>query len=320
MPNDIPPSLTTSVDALSFAGAMQAAATSVLLGAGTNTHTGRAYKRALADFLRWYAAQGEPPPPLSRPMARAYREALIEQGIAASSINQRLAAIRGLASELALLGVLPEPIAVGITQVKNVKQQGKRLGNWLTKEQAQALLDSPNTKTLRGLRDRAILAVFLGAGLRRDEVSNLTVAHLQQRDGHWALVDIFGKHHRIRTVPIGVWVYAAIHAWLERARITECAMFRAINRGDRMTSDAPMTDQAVRNIVKGYLSVLGFQGVAPHDLRRTFAKLAQTGGAPIQQIQMSLGHASVKTTEIYLGTDQDFTNAPSDVIGLSIGK
>ena len=79
-----------------------------------------------------------------------------------------------------------------------------------------------------------------------------------------------------------------------------------------------MTDQAIYNIVVGYAEQLEKDGIAPHDLRRTFAKLAHKGGSPIDQIQLSLGHDSIQTTEKYLGVEQDLTDAPCDHLGLRI--
>ena len=79
-----------------------------------------------------------------------------------------------------------------------------------------------------------------------------------------------------------------------------------------------ITPQAIRNIVAGYALKLENQGIAPHDLRRTFAKLAHKGGSPIDQIQLSLGHDSIQTTEKYLGVEQDLTDAPCDHLGLRI--
>lgn len=68
--------------------------------------------------------------------------------------------------------------------------------------QAQALLNAPDITTTKGLRDRAIIAVLLGCGLRRSEVAALTLKHIQQRDGRWCIVDLVGKHGRVRTVPM----------------------------------------------------------------------------------------------------------------------
>ena len=79
-----------------------------------------------------------------------------------------------------------------------------------------------------------------------------------------------------------------------------------------------VTEQAIYNIVVGYAEKLANQGIAPHDLRRTFAKLAHKGGSPIDQIQLSLGHDSIQTTEKYLGVEQDLTDAPCDHLGIKI--
>lgn len=316
--------LTLSVDLA--AAQFQEAVAAVLLRAGEGTHTARAYTRALRDFLAWYDGSQRDTSgrllPFSRAVVYRYRAHLIERGIAASSINQRLAPIRRMAYELSMLANSPITAseAAAINDVEGAKQQGQRLGNWLTQAQADALINLPNRQTRKGLRDRAILAVYIGSGVRRDEMEHLTVAHIQQREGRWALVDVWGKHHRVRTIPIAAWVYVALHAWLDAASITAGPIFRAVNRGDRLTSDAPMTDQALRNVAKQYLAVLGMPHVAPHDLRRTFAYLAYQGGAPIEQIQLSLGHASIKTTERYIGIRQDFQHAPSDAIVMHLDE
>ena len=123
-----------------------------------------------------------------------------------------MSAIRKLASEAADNGLLAPELAAGISRVKSAKMQGIRTGAWLSQRQAQALLSAPDIATLRGLRDRAILAVLLGCGLRRSEVAALTFTHLQLRDGRWCMVDLVGKHGR--------WVKVAIDAWTTPAGVT----------------------------------------------------------------------------------------------------
>lgn len=277
-------------------------------------HTRRAYERALGDFMAWYV--GERRGTLNKATVQIYLIVLRKAGTSESSINQRLTAIRKLATELADNEIISESAAHAIQRVKGIRQEGKRLGNWLTREQAQALLDAPNVKTIKGLRDRAILAVLLGAGLRREECVSLTVGHLQQRDGRWAIVDLVGKRNKMRSVPVDSWIKHAIDTYLDGAGIATGALFRAARKGGKL-EDRGMTPQAILDMVQGYAGPLGLT-VRPHDLRRTFAKLAQKGGAEIQQIQFSLGHSSVQTTERYLGTHQDFTTAPSDLLGLRI--
>jgi site-specific recombinase XerD len=134
-------------------------------------------------------------------------------------------------------GLLAPELAAGISRVKSAKTQGIRTGNWLSQKQAQALLSAPDTTTLRGLRDRAILAVLLGCGLRRSDVAALTFAHLQQRDGRWCIVDLVGKHGRVRTAPMPTWVKVAIDAWTTPASVAEGHVFRPVLRGDGVSGD-----------------------------------------------------------------------------------
>jgi integrase len=152
---------------------------------------------------------------------------------------------------------------------------------------------------------------------RRNEASSLTVDHIQLPDASWVIVDVIGKGGRIRTVPMPDWTKAAIDAWTASAAITTGIVFRAINKGGRITG-ASMTAQAVFELVRLYGQQTGVGNLAPHDLRRTFAKLAHKGHAALEQIQLSLGHASVTTTERYLGVQQDLTDAPCDHLGLRV--
>jgi integrase len=97
-------------------------------------------------------------------------------------------------------------LAAGIRRVKGARRLGVRLGNWLTAEQARTLCQLPNAETVKGKRDRAILSILLGCGLRRRELAELTLDHLQQREDHWAVVDLIGKAGHMRTVPVPDWV------------------------------------------------------------------------------------------------------------------
>jgi transposase/integrase len=176
---------------------------------------------------------------------------------------------------------IPRRAAVaGISRVKSVKTQGIRVGNWLSLRQAQALLSAPDITTVRGLRDRAILAVLLGCGLRRSEVAAVTFTHLRQRDGRRCIVDLVGKHGRVRTAPMPTWVKVTIDAWASPAGVTDGHVFRSVNRADRVTGEA-LGEKVVWQLIKPYAEVAGVPGIAPHDLRRTCAKLCRAGGAKI---------------------------------------
>lgn len=113
------------------------------------------------------------------------------------------------------------------------------------------------------------------------------------------------------------WAKQAMDEYASAANVVDGIVFRPINKGGRLTGER-MTEQAVYNLVTHYAVSLGIQNLAPHDLRRTFAKLAHKGGSGLDQIQLSLGHSSIQTTERYLGIEQDLTTAPCDVLGLRI--
>ena len=286
----------------------------LVCNAVTSAHTKRAYQRALTDFMVWHTTTGQSG--LNKATVQAHVTALRDSGVSASSINQRITAIRKLAIEAADNGIIDHSIAQAIGRVEGVRKEGKRLGNWLSKEQAQQLLELPNVGTLKGLRDRAILAVLLGCGLRREECAGLTVEHIQQREGRWVIVDLVGKRSKTRSVPMPSWAKYAVDAYLVAAALTSGVLFRALRRGDNLQATG-MTSQAIFDVVRAYAAQLGVD-VRPHDLRRTFAKLAHKGDAPVEQIQLSLGHSSLQTTERYIGVQQDLSSAPCDALGLKL--
>jgi integrase/recombinase XerD len=179
------------------------------------------------------------------------------------------------------------------------------------------MLDAPDTGKLKRLRDRAILAVLIGCGLRRAEAASLRFDHIQQRDGRWVLVDLIGKRNKVRSVPMPSWAKVAIDEYAKASDLSEGNVFRPIKKGGRMTGEG-MTEQAIYNVVTEYARTAGQGEIAPHDLRRTFAKLAHKGGSAVDQIQLSLGHGSIQTTELYLGVEQDLTDAPCDHLGLRL--
>jgi site-specific recombinase XerD len=287
---------------------------SLVLDSVSSPITRRVYNLGLDEFFAWYTE--EPRPGFTKATVAAWRVALEARRLGGVSINVRITAVRKLAVEAADNGLLAPELATGITRVKGVASKGVRLGNWLCVQQAQKLLNAPDATTPKGLRDRAILAVLLGCGLRRSEVAALTVGHVQQRDGRWCIVDLVGKHGRVRTVPMPTWVRVAIDAWTGPAGINGGQVFAAANRAGQL-SGAELSEKVVWQLLQGYAAAAGVPGIAPHDLRRTCAKLCRAAGGELEQIQM-LGHASVQTTERYLGTKQDLVHAPNDGIKLRV--
>jgi site-specific recombinase XerD len=288
---------------------------SLVLDSVSSPITRRVYNLGLDEFFAWYGQ--EPRAGFTKATVSAWRVALEARGLGTVSINVRITAVRKLAVEAADNGLLAPELANGIARVKGVASKGIRLGNWLSVQQAQKLLNTPDATTPKGRRDRAILAVLLGCGLRRSEVAALTIGHVQQRDGRWCIVDLVGKHGRIRTVPMPTWVKVAIDAWASLASITDGHVFRSLNRGSQMPG-AALSEKVVWQLLRGYAAAAGVPGIAPHDLRRSCAKMCRAAGGELEQIQLLLGHASVQTTERYLGTKQDLVHAPNDGIKLRV--
>ncbi len=282
----------------------------LVLAGVASPHSRRAYGRALDEFLGW--SEGRP---FTRALVQQYRAALEQKGLAAASINLRLAAVRKLASEAAESGLLAAGQASAIARVKGAARRGVRAGNWLTREQAQALLDTPDPRTVKGKRDRAILALLIGCGLRRSEIAALDAAAIEQRDGRWVVVDLKGKGNRVRTVPVPAWVKNAIDEWTAAAVIPKGKLFRSLNKGGAVWGDG-ITEKVVWWIVQEHARAIGVRRLAPHDLRRTCAKLCRAAGGDLEQIQFLLGHASIQTTERYLGSRQNLTHAVNDNLGL----
>jgi integrase/recombinase XerD len=219
-----------------------------------------------------------------------------------------------MAREAAANGLLDASVAAAIDQVPGVKQQGVRAGNWLTKAQAEVLINCPDPASLKGKRDRALVALLVGCGLRRGEAVALNLEDIQQRDGRWVIVDLRGKHGRLRSIAVPAWVKQAVDLWLDAAGVTEGRILRSLNRHGRITGDS-LSAQAVLAAAVFYGDQLGLR-LRPHDLRRTCAKLCRSGGGELEQIQLLLGHASIQTTERYLGTRQNLADAPNDRLGL----
>jgi site-specific recombinase XerD len=279
----------------------------------SSPHSRRTYARALDDFRDWSERAGASA--FSRETVQAYRASLEARGLSPSSVNLHQTVLRKLAAEAAANQLLSHEVAASIAAVKGTRQKGARLGNWLTLAQAQALLKAPAGEGPRAKRDRALLALLVGCGLRRTELAELDVERMQQREGRWVLVDVKGKGSRLRSVPVPAWAKAAVDRWRAVALIASGRLFRAISQTGDVAEG--LTPQAVYLVVREYAAQLGLS-VAPHDLRRTFAKLAHLGRSPLEQIQLSLGHESILTTERYLGVRQNLADAPCDHLGIEL--
>jgi len=271
------------------------------------------YGHAIDEFIAWYCS--EPRLAFNRTVVLRYRFFLEQKNLAASTVNVRLAAVRRLAYEASDTGLLSPDLAAGIRRVKGAKRLGVRLGNWLTVDQSRILLRESPSDTLRGKRDRAILALLVGCGLRRAELVGLKTEDFQIREQRCVIADLVGKGKHIRTVPVPIWAKRSVDEWMAAADIRDGAIFRRVSRLDKVWG-AGITPKAIWHVVKAAAKRADIKNLAPHDLRRTCARLCHLAGGELEQIQFLLGHASVQTTEHYLGCKQKLSQAVNDKLGL----
>jgi integrase len=282
-----------------------------------STHSRRAYKHAIDRFITWYCS--EPRLGFNRAVVLRYRSFLESLTLSAATINLHLSAIRRLADEAAESSLLSPELAIGIRRVRGVKRLGRRIGNWLSSDQAQDLLNSIPQSTLRGTRDAALIGLLLGCGLRRSEAVALRLGQIQQREGHWVIADLFGKGGRLRTVPVPDWSKALIDIWVRASGVTEGVLFRRIWKNRTELNFGVATD-VVWTAVRQYAKRIGIDHLAPHDLRRTCARLCHGAGGELEQIQFLLGHESVQTTEQYIGCRRKFKEAVNDRFQISLTR
>jgi len=274
----------------------------------TSPHSRRNYAKALDELFAFAAGR-----PLSRALLMEWRASM--ENLAPSTVNVRLSAVRTMVTEARRNGMLSLEEASHLTDVPNIRQQGTRLGNWLTRDQARELLTVPDRETRKGQRDYAILALLVGCALRRAELAALSIEDIQQREGRSVIADLRGKGGRVRTVAIPRWVKLAIDSWTASAGITGGRLLRPVSKSGRVVGDE-LGDWAIWSVVESSARAIGIERFGAHDLRRTCAKLCRKAGGDLEQIRFLLGHASIQTTERYLGSEQEIAVAVNDNLGL----
>lgn len=278
-----------------------------LITDGKAPATQAAYRRAVNSYINYAQAAGAG---FTRADVKAYVQYLLDRDMAPATINQSLTALRQLAQELRYNGVLDRDTSEGILNVQGVEHSGRRLGHWLSAAQVQAIKALPNRSNLKGQREYLVLALLLGCALRRSEAANLTLNQIAQVGDIWIIRDIKGKKNRTRSVPIPLWTMAAIKDWQNAVGVEPGPLLRAVSKaGYASTNGTGISGQTVYNIVKKLAAGIELPDLGPHSLRRTWAREAYKRGYPLDQIKYILGHASIMTTEIYLGLkDLDLDN------------
>ena len=154
--------------------------------------------------------------------------------------------------------------------------------------------------------------------MRRSEVAGVVVEKLRIIEERWVIADLTGKGRRIRSIPVPTWAMSVLKDWLDAASITAGPIFRPIDKTGRIGNRA-LGAQTIYNIVRQHVPLVD-AAVRPHDLRRSFARIAYENHAAIEQLSITLGHASIATTERYIGAKQNFRLAPCDLVMASAAK
>lgn len=205
--------------------------------------------------------------------------------------------------------------------VKQTKQQDEADSDHLRLKQAQAesLIAAPGVDTLTGIRDTAIIALTLCTGIREAELTALNVDDLRQTyDGKLSLRVQHGKGDKKRMIPYGAldWCLFFVDKWLSVAGITEGAVFRGFYRGGKVVRPDRLTTRSINEIMNGYPIMIDgkLRAVKPHDLRRSYARLCYDQGFDTIQLQQNLGHASLATTQLYIGALDGAARTPPKII------
>ena len=297
---------------VSFPSGPQEGLRTAVLNSVVSVHSKRNYAKAL-DELQAFCLDRDVP--VSRSLLLEFRAAMLERNLSPSTINVKLSAIRSLIGEARRAGVVGAEEASEMTDIPNVRQQGTRLGSWLTREQAKELLAVPDRSTLKGKRDYVILSLLVGCALRRRGLASLCIEDIQMREVRWVIADLRGKGNRIRTVAVPVWVKGGVNAWLAAAKIEDGRLLRAVSKGGKLRGEC-LSDWAIWSVVEQSAKQIGIERFGAHDLRHTCAKLCRKNGGDLEQIKFLLGHSSIQTTERYLGSEQEIAIAVNDNLGL----
>jgi len=238
----------------------------------------------------------------------AIRARLQESGLAPSTINMTLSALRGVAKSAFNLGIMSAENYTRLCNVKPVRGERVPVGRALSIGEIGALLDTC-AGTPIGIRDAAIISIMYACGLRRDEVVSLDLSHYNTESGE---LKVRGKGNKERLLYVDNGALDALNDWLSVRGDNEGALFNPILKGGKI-QERKMTDQAIYNLLLNHAKQAGIARFSPHDLRRSFISELLDQGADVVTVQQLAGHASVQTTANY---DRRGERAKKKAIGL----
>ncbi len=265
---------------------------------GLSSRTVEAYVADLTAFAAW-AGKQEIAALAARPQdIRGFLAARRAAGLSERTVARSLSSLRGFFRYCVAAGRLHEDP----TELIKARELPRPLPKALSREQVESILEQPDTGTPAGIRDRAMLEVAYGSGLRVSELVNL---HLNDLDLEEGFIRCRGKGAKERLVPLGGQAVRWIVAYLGRSRPRYCRRnnepFLFLSQQGR-----PMSRQWFGKSLKRYARAAGVPAskVSPHVLRHSFATHLLEGDADLRAVQAMLGHARIATTEVYTHVDR----------------
>lgn len=270
---------------------------------GASPRTAEAYRRDLEGYLAFLDGQGvETCNGVTSDAVASYEKSLVEEGLAPTTVRRRISAVRGYHKFL-----VRENLAAGNpAEAVSTPRTAERLPDVLTIEEVARMLDAYIDERPSGLRDRALLEVLYGCGLRASEACGLDLDNLYLDDG---FLRVFGKGSKERIVPIAGAADAALRRYLSEGRPT---LARAAHGGSVDAHAAVFLNQrggrlgrqSVFNLVRKAGRAINRYDLHPHTLRHSFATHMLKGGADLRVLQEILGHADMATLQVYTHLDR----------------
>jgi integrase/recombinase XerD len=265
--------------------------------AGLSPHSVAAYGRDVGAWIARLRTVGKGPAEADRDDLLSHMAAERARGLSARSLGRALAAIRSFHRFLRSERIAPGDPSAGV----DTPRTWSRLPAVLGREEVEALLAAPRPRTVLGRRDRAVLEVLYGCGLRASEVAGLRADRVSFDLG---VLRVVGKGSKERLVPFGDRAREAIGSYLERSRPRLHGGRPEVPELFLSRTGRPLLREDVWRIVRRHLRAAGIDKEAStHTLRHSFATHLLEGGADLRAVQEMLGHASVQTTQIYTHTD-----------------
>jgi site-specific recombinase XerD len=287
-----------------------------------SAHSRRAYELAIEEFIAWSLEDGKIR--LTAKTLQEYQGYLMQrtnpsgQPLAPSTVNVKMAAVRALVHSAATAEWITEQDEEQILKrLKSRPVQGRRQGHRMPLEDVKRCLQLPDRSKIQGKRDYAMLGLLFSCGLRRAELCSLEVKTIGKLGGGWALVDLLGKRRKVRSIPLEDPIKQGIDEWLAAAQITKGRIFRAIRKNGKPWGTG-LDEEAVLRMVRRYAALVGHENFAPHDARRSCARIYYDAKAPLEQIKYMLGHDKLDTTAKYVNDEQKFgEGAVTKVVDIS---